>query len=62
MLWERPPATSEEAMSSNLYEQCDIYMRKIYYEDVYVSTESQEQGRKPAKMHPLVSEDKALNH
>lgn len=45
-------ATGKEAMSSNLYE-CDIDMRKMYHDDIYVSTENLEQSRTSARIHPV---------
>lgn len=53
-------ATGKEAMSSNLYE-CDIDMRKMYHDDIYVSTENLEQSRTSARIHPVCLGGKTLN-
>ena len=53
-------ATGKEAMSSNLYD-CDIDMRKMYHDDIYVSTENLEQSRTSARIHPVCLGGKTLN-
>ena len=53
-------ATGKEAMSSNLYD-CDIDMRKMYHDDIYVSTENLEQSRTSARIHPACLGGKTLN-